>query len=147
MLNITVTQPENAIRYVDYHFDNYFNPEWLNDPLVKEMILDIDKSIVKSPYCIESPVFGQMAPTMLSGGVKGLILMLKQEQPVWAAACGENCAKWVEQIADQKDLTIWLTWLMPFSENVQCYFIDTGEMCNDYSTYLTAFARILVASR
>lgn len=32
------------------------------------MILDVGKSIVKPPSCIESPVLGQIPPEYLSGG-------------------------------------------------------------------------------
>lgn len=44
----------------------------------KEMILDVDKSIVLGNAVIDSPVLGKISPTALSGGVKTLIL-IKQD--------------------------------------------------------------------
>lgn len=44
------------------------------DPLAKEMIKDIDKSVVLDSAVIDSPVLGKIAPTALSGGVKTLKL-------------------------------------------------------------------------
>lgn len=42
------------------YFKNTFRPEWLSSDLAKEMIFDVDKSVVESPYCIMSPIFGQL---------------------------------------------------------------------------------------
>lgn len=58
------------------------------------MVLDVDKSEVLSPYCIQSPVLGQIPPTGLSGRVKALIMALKTDWEIWATACGNNCAKY-----------------------------------------------------
>ena len=40
----------------------------------KEMIYDVDKSVVLDSGVIDSPVLGKIPPTGLSGGVKTLIL-------------------------------------------------------------------------
>lgn len=117
MLNIRFGAVDDTITYVDGFFDSDYEDEWLEDPLVQEMILDIDKSKVISPDCITSPVFGQIPPTRLSGGVKALILMLKTDEEIWATACGDNCAKWITRIAQLKDLTICLEHFMDFGDN------------------------------
>lgn len=36
------------------YFDNVWEDEWLEDPLVKQMIKDVDNSEVISPHLIES---------------------------------------------------------------------------------------------
>lgn len=101
----------------DLYFNNTFEPEWLEDDLVKEMIQDVDKSTVLSPYCIQSPILGQIAPEHLSGGVKGLILMLKDPDIIVnASRCGDNCSKWILKIAEQKDLHIILAHYMIFMD-------------------------------
>lgn len=46
----------------------------MSDPVVKQMVLDIDNSEVISNGAIKSPVLGIISPTALSGGVKALIL-------------------------------------------------------------------------
>ena len=40
------------------------------------MVLDVDKSRIVAPYYIDSPVFGQISPFMLSGGIKPLQISL-----------------------------------------------------------------------
>lgn len=106
MLNVwykggNVTVLTNAPLY----FDGVFEPEWFDDPLVKEMVKDVDDSEVVGPYLIISPVLGPIAPTHLSGGVKVLILLLKDPNFIYNISnCGDNCAKWILKIAEEKAL-------------------------------------------
>ncbi len=67
MLSIRWGTTEDTVELVESVFDNNYEEEWFDDPLVKEMVLDVDKSEVLSPYCIQSPVLGQIPPTGLSG--------------------------------------------------------------------------------
>ncbi len=114
MLGIRFGTTKDTVQLVSDTFNLEWEEAWLDDSLVQEMILDVDKSEVKSPNCIVSPVLGQIAPTMISGGVKALILMLKTDYEIWATACGDNCAKWILEIAKRKDITISLTHFMKF---------------------------------
>ena len=107
---------DNASINPDADFFGGFLPEWLEDPLVKAMIQDVDQSEVKSPYCIMSPVLGMIAPEYLSGGVKALILLLKLDDYYPdLTVCGENCAKWFKEIAKVKPLKLALSsYEMPY---------------------------------
>lgn len=49
MLSIRWGTTEDTIELVDSVFDNNYEEEWFEDPLVSEMILDVDKSKVLSP--------------------------------------------------------------------------------------------------
>ena len=69
----------DALIDVDVYFNNVFEYEWLDDPFVKEMIRDVDNSIVLSNQCIQSPVLGQIPPERLSGGVKTCIMLYKMD--------------------------------------------------------------------
>ena len=142
MLRIYFELKERTVFDVDIYFRNLFKPEWLQDNLVKQMIKDVDKSDVLGPYCIQSPVLGQIPPTTLSGGVQALILMLKTDLEIWATACGDNCAKWILAIAEKKkeegkDLTICLEHYMDFGyweeyhdtgKDLEFFCLDTGKV-------------------
>lgn len=109
-------------------FHALFQPEWMEDELVKKMVLDIDKSKVQAPYCIMSPVFGQIPPDMLSGGVKFLILMLKTDIRLNLTKCGENCAKWVIEISRLKDVEADLNYFMPLDpQGSEVYIVNDGS--------------------
>lgn len=103
------------------YFDNVWEDEWLEDPLVKQMIKDVDNSEVISPHLIESPVLGPIGPKDISGGVKVLILLLKDTSFIYNISnCGDNCAKWIIEIAkiyekeQNSDLTVFLEHIMDF---------------------------------
>lgn len=141
MLKIHYGLREGTVSLIDSYFFNNFEEEWLNDPLVKDMILDVDRSKVLAPYCIKSPVLGQISPFMLSMGVKALILMYKTNRIINASKCGDNCAKWIKKIAEIKDLEIDLEHIMYFNEDndpneFHAFFINDNVELNLYTEYL-----------
>lgn len=118
MLNIFYGDMPEAIYNTAVYFKNVYEDEWITNLLAKEMILDVDKSVVLDGAVIDSPVLGKIAPISLSGGVKTLILMANEPEKVFnASTCGDNCAKWILKIAADKELTINLRHLMDFGKN------------------------------
>lgn len=117
MLNIFYGDMPEAIFNTSVYFKNMYEDEWITDPMAQKMILDIDKSKVLDGGVIDSPVMGKIPATSLSGGVKTLILMKNEPEKVFnASACGDNCAKWILELAKQQDLTINLRHLMDFGD-------------------------------
>ena len=115
MLTIYYGNMPEAIFNTAVYFKNVYEDEWITDPVAREMILDVDKSIVLDNAVIDSPVMGKIAPTELSGGVKTLILMKNERSKVFnASTCGDNCAQWILKLADMDELTINLRHLMNF---------------------------------
>ena len=114
-----------------------YEDEWLEDDLVKEMIRDVDHSEVLTPHIIESPVLGAITPRELSGGVKVLILMLKDDSFIYNMSnCGNNCAKWVLKIAEKKDLTVFLRHIMRFEGEFEIQIMNTGRIVHNRSEYV-----------
>ena len=108
---------DNYIFNPDTFFNNTYEDEWIVDPMTKDMIKDIDGSEVVGPRLIDSPFLGPISTERLSGGVKTLILMKFDSEHIFnASACGDNCAKWIMKIAEEKDLTIRLGYLMNFGK-------------------------------
>ena len=133
MLSIRFGITDDTVKTVDSSFNNEYEDEWLEEPIVKEMIQSVDLSEVLTPEIIKSPALGLMPPTKLSGGVKALILMLKTDWEIWATACGDNCAEWILKIAEEKDLTISLTHFMVFPDfNFEFFNVNTGQLEHDY---------------
>mgnify|MGYP004611791115 FL=1 len=114
------------------YFDNVYEDEWIEDTFVKEMIQDVDHCEVISPHIIDSPILGAITPRELSGGVKVLILMLKDDSFIYNMSnCGDNCAKWVLKIAEKKDLTVYLQHIMHFEGSFKIRIMNTGKIvCN-----------------
>ena len=95
----------------------------------RKMIKDIDGSEVKGPCMIDSPFLGPIPPERLSGGVKTLILMQNDPDHIFnASACGNNCAQWILKLAEQKDITIRLGYIMDFGKQpFDIYIVNTGK--------------------
>ena len=135
MLNIIYGEC-NSDKYIfdpDTFFDHVYEDEWITDDLSVRMIKDIDKSEVVGPRVIDSPFLGSIPVERLSGGVKTLILMNNDSEHIFnASACGDNCAKWILEIAKNKDLTIRLGYLMDFGdESFEICVNNTGRIVHN----------------
>lgn len=138
MLNIYFGANPDMVIDVDAEFDACYEDEWFDDPLVKEMIRDVDKSEVISANLIQSPVLGPISPSLISGGVKALILMLKKDFIIWGTACGDNCSKWIVEIAKYKDFTICLENVMMFPKEFEpIKILNNGNIVTTNSDLLT----------
>ncbi|SKB65860.1 protein of unknown function [Lachnospiraceae bacterium] len=117
MLNIFYGDMKDAIYNTSAYFKFNFDKEWMSSPEVIQMIRDVDDSEVLGSGAIDSPVLGIIAPVSLSGGVKTLILIDKVPDKVFNASnCGDNCARWLLRLSEEREITVNLRHLMDFGE-------------------------------
>lgn len=91
MLNIYFGDMPEAVYNTSVYFNYTYEDEWLTSDFAKEVIKKIDKSDVKGPHAVESPVLGVISPEKLSGGTKTLLLMANDPEKVFnASTCGDN---------------------------------------------------------
>lgn len=98
---------------VDGSFDALFEREWFVDEDVRQIIKDIDGSIVLDDCSIESPYLGNISYSWLSTGTKLMILILKYEDTSIiynGDLCGDNCSDWLLKIASRKDVHMAVTY-------------------------------------
>lgn len=115
MLNIFYGDMKEAIYNTASYFKYDYEDSWITDSFVKEMIRDVDQSIVLDSGVIDSPILGKIPPTGLSGGIKTLILVKFERDKIFnVSTCGDNCAKWLLKIAETEDRTVNLHHLMRF---------------------------------
>ncbi len=126
------------IKHPDDYFDLICQNDWFNDSFVREICLGVDKVVAHSHYQMEHPVFGPINSTMLSTSCKNTTLAYKTDRIIPATHIGDNCAPYVYQIAQQKNLTITLNYLMDFSECVPfvAFILNSNKMVHDYFDYL-----------
>ena len=122
-----------AIYNTAVYFKNVYEDNWITDSFSRKMILDVDKSIVLEQAVIDSPVMGKIPPTSLSGGVKTLILMKHEPEKIFnASTCGDNCAKWILEMAKVQDFTINLRHIMDFGEGkFEIRILNTNQVVHD----------------
>ena len=83
MLNIYYGDMQESVYNTAAYFKYDYEDSWIIDPFVKEMIQDVDHCTVISSHVIDSPILGAITPRELSGGVKVLILMLKDDSFIY----------------------------------------------------------------
>ncbi len=130
MLNIFYGNMPEAVYDTSMYFKNTYKDRWITSDLSREMIKNVDKSEVIDANAINSSIFGIMSPTGLSGGVKTLILINYDSSHVFNASnCGDNCAKWLLKIAENKKVVINLRHLMDFGDGeFKIRVLNTGRI-------------------
>ena len=135
VLNVYFGDMPEAIYNTNVYFNNTYKDSWITRDLSKDMIRAVDKSEVIDENTIHSPVFGNMSPKKLSGGVKTLMLIAYDGTKVFnASACGDNCAEWILKIAEIKQekhqkLVINLRHLMDFGKGeFNIKVLNTGKV-------------------
>lgn len=135
MLNVYFGYMPDAIYNTALYFRNVYQDAWITDSMSREIILDVDKSTVVSANLIESPVLGPISPVMLSGGVKTLLLIKHDKKQVFnASTCGDNCAKWILQLAEKRKLVINLHPVMDFGpDDFKIKVLNSGVIAHNMS--------------
>ena len=130
MLNAFYGDMPEAIYNTSAYFDNTYQEEWLFTPFARDVIKDINRSEVISGEAISHPVYGIIPPTKLSGGVKTLILVANVPDKVFNfSTCGDNCAKWLLKLAEDRDVTVNLRHLMDFGRGkFKIKVLNTGKI-------------------
>lgn len=146
MLNIYFGEiPEqkypNYVYNTSVYFDNTYLDSWITDEFSKKMIKDVDKADVLSPNAIDSKALGVIPVKQLSGGVKTLLLLQHDPSKIFnVSTCGDNCAKWIFEIAKivDRDLTINLRYLMDFSREEFFTFrlVNSGQLIHNVQEYV-----------
>ena len=130
MLNVFFGDMPDAIYNTNVFFNNTYKDSWITKPLSKQIIQSVDHSEVIDEKTISSPVFGNMSPKKLSGGVKTLLLIAYDKTRVFnASTCGDNCAEWILKIADERRVVINLRHLMNFGKGeFKIRVLNTGKI-------------------
>lgn len=143
MLYIRLGDMPSAIYNTEVFFKNTYEDEWLLDDFAKKVIQKIDRSEVIDAQAIKSPVLGMIPPTALSGGVKTLLLIKNRPDLVFnASTCGDNCARFILELAKSKDITINLRHIMNFGKSkFRAEILNDGSVVQNMEEFLSAAAR------
>lgn len=140
MLTIHFGEGED-VKYGPTWFKYNYDPAWLKDPFVQDMIKGVDNSTYVDGLVIDSPVFGPIPPERLSGGVKTLIMIYEKPELVFnATSCGPNCAPWLLEIGKRKDVTVNLEYLMMFEPPFTIRIENEQRIVSDPEDYLVTAA-------
>lgn len=137
MLHIYFGDMPGAIYNTEVYFKHTYEEEWLEDDFAKAVIKGVDKSKVLDKNLIQSPVLGMIPPLMLSGGTKTLLLIKNCPDQIFnASTCGDNCAKYILQIAKKRDVKINLRHVMNFPMPFEIYVDNDDVIVKDMEQLL-----------
>lgn len=109
MLNFYIGHLDNEVIKIDSRFKAQFKRINLLTDFSRRVVAGVDKSEVHSENIIISPVLGYVTPLELSGGVKLLLLLMYNDIITEFNYFGENCYKYIAEIARVKDVTLCVT--------------------------------------
>ena len=142
MLHIYFGNMPEAIYNTEVYFKHTYEEEWLEDNFAKAVIKGVDKSKVLDKHLILSPVLGMIPPLMLSGGTKTLLLIKNCPEQIFnASTCGDNCAKYILQIAKKRDVTINLRHVMNFPGPFEIFVDNDNVIVKDMEQLLMIAAK------
>lgn len=130
MLSVYFGDMPEAIYNTAVYFKNAYRDSWITNEDSIRMIKDVDRSEVISASAIQSPVLGTITPLQLSGGVKTLMLIRFDRSHVFnASTCGDNCAKWILEMAKTRKIVINLYHVMNFGrDNFKIKVLNSGNI-------------------
>lgn len=133
MLSVYFGDMPEAIYNTATYFKNSYRSSWITNPYAVSIIKDVDRSDVVSENVIESPVLGSISPLQLSGGVKTLLLMRFDRKQIFnASTCGDNCAKWILDMAKDRKLVVNLYHVMDFGhEDFKIKVVNSGRIVHN----------------
>lgn len=133
MLSVYFGDMPEAIYNTAVYFKNTYRDSWITNEDSIRMIKDVDRSEVISANAIQSPVLGTITPLQLSGGVKTLMLIRFDRSHVFnASTCGDNCAKWILEMAKTRKIVINLYHVMDFGkDDFKIKVLNSGNIAHN----------------
>lgn len=142
MLSIYWGVTDDCCYYIDDEYQEAVELEWLfNDPLVQNIIADIDNCSFNGVGCVDldNPAIN-FSIYELSTGSKGLILLVKDNYDsirIWGTAFGDNCSKWLLKIAEDRDIILELEYFLQFpKDDFKAYSLHQNRPFTNYMDYM-----------
>ena len=125
MLRIYFGNLPDEIYNTEIFYENQYDRNWVMDDFAREVIRDIDDSEVVSPDVIKNDIFGSFPSTELSAGVKTLLLIQNIPNKIFNISnCGDNCAKYLLRLAENRDIKVTLHHAMDFGNDFSVKVIN-----------------------
>lgn len=140
MLRIIFGSHPDEIYNTEMYYSHQYDKNWVMDPFAQKIIADIDDSTVIAPDLIKNDIFGLFDSNNLSAGVKTLLLIYNKPNLICNISnCGDNCAKYLLEIAKERDIKVCLHHLMDFGKDFSVKIINDNrrKVISDPMEYLS----------
>ena len=128
MLKVYFGSLPDEIYNTEIFYENQYDPNWVMDEFAQKIIRDIDDSEVVAPDVIKNDIFGVFPSTELSAGVKTLLLIHNLPKKVFNISnCGDNCSKYILELAKERDIKVTLHHAMDFGNEFEVKVINDNK--------------------
>lgn len=125
MLKIHFGSCDNEIYNTEMFYENQYDKNWILDDFARTVIKDIDDSEVIGPDVIKNDIFDSFSSRELSAGVKTLLLIKNLPNKIFNISnCGDNCVKYLLELAKGRDIKVTLHHVMNFGEDFEIKIIN-----------------------
>jgi len=143
MLKIWIGEKLDENYITSDSFEAFYEDEWFDDPRVKQIIKDIDKSDAESFGRIDSPFLGPITYRDLSSGSRLLIMMIfLPEYDYNSVFFGDNCTPWIVEIAKGQDVSLVMESSMLFPDEMEALIVNTGEVITSGTKLIHKYAEL-----
>jgi len=116
---------DDEIYNTEMFYENQYDRNWVMDEFARRIIKDIDDSEVVGPNLIKNDIFDVFNSTELSAGVKTLLLIKNYPNKIFNISnCGDNCAKYILELSENRDIKVTLHHIMDFGNNFKLKIIN-----------------------
>lgn len=148
-LNIFLGHLPDEFYIVDNLFNQAFDVKWLSDELVRDIITDLCNAtdistdgIIRCPDWYDDSREYVMSYRELSSGVKAVLLLYTTDfQFVCLSRAGDNCAKWVLEVAKRKRIYATLNSYMDFKGDFDACILNEMDIIHGERAMLGRYLR------
>ena len=147
MLKIGYGHPEGIYFFIDSEFEELFEIEWLNDPFNQRVLRDIDGCFYNG-VAMQDIKLGYSFPVFdISTGAKALMIVnALPEIEIGGTIFGDNCTDLLLELAEHKDVTIYLQHFLKFTpEKFRAFSLVQTRQYVDYDDYAKELAKEIIA--
>lgn len=147
MLKIGYGHPEGIYFFIDSEFEELIEIEWLNDPFNQRVLRDIDGCFYNG-VAMQDIKLGYSFPVFdISTGAKALMIVnALPEIEIWGTIFGDNCTDLLLELAEHKDVTIYLQHFLKFTpEKFRAFSLVQTRQYVDYDDYAKELAKEIIA--
>lgn len=121
--------------------------EWFNDPLIKRVIKEVDRKDCDDGDTVDLLASRyKMTPDNLCGGTKALCLIKFTPVVLTLTLMGENCYKYLFEMARNEDRRIAMTSFCMFTDedlgDTKIYFENTDTICTNHWEFWDCYEKV-----
>lgn len=148
MLKIGYGHPDDIYFFIDSEFDELFELNWLNDEFNQRVLHDVDNCFYNGVAMQDIELGYSFSVYDISTGAKALMIVHElPEIEIWGTIFGDNCTDLLLELAEHKDITIYLQHFLKFTpEKFKAYSLVQQREYVDYADYASELREEIVAA-